>query len=169
MSLKNLLIKGKKAILKKWLDLILDTYPADGAKAYKRNTDRFTNPVGYTISKELNTLYEELLHGMDYDKLHASIDNIVRIRAIQDFSPSQAIAFVFLLKKAIRQEVESEILANHLFKEYIEFESRIDELALLAFDIHIMCREKIYELKVNEIKAERGMLVKLLERSNGTQ
>ena len=169
MSLKDLLTKKKTAILEKWLNLILDTYPADGAKAFKRNTDRFTNPVGYTISKEIDTLYEELVHDMDCNKLHASIDNIVRIRAVQDYSPSQAIAFVFLLKKAIRDEVKSEIREDRLFNEYMEFESRIDELALLTFDIHMMCREKIYALKVNEIKNEKGMLIKLLERSNETQ
>ena len=105
---------------------------------------------------------------MDCNKLHASIDNIVRIRAVQDYSPSQATAFIFLLKKAIRNEVTTELREDQLFNEYMEFESRIDELALFTFDIHMMCREKIYELKVNEIKNEKGMLVKLLERSNGT-
>ena len=168
MSLKNLLTKKKTAILDKWLNLILDTYPGDGAEAFKRNADRFTNPVGYTISKEIDTLYEELVHDMDCNKLHASIDNIVRIRAVQDYSPSQATAFIFLLKKAIRNEVTTELREDQLFNEYMEFESRIDELALFTFDIHMMCREKIYELKVNEIKNEKGMLVKLLERSNGT-
>ena len=149
--------------------MILDTYPADGAKAFKRNADRFTNPVAYTISNEIDVLYEELIHDMDGNKLHASIDNIVRIRAVQDFSPSQAIAFVFLLKKAIREEIEADIWKNKLSKEYMEFESRIDKLALLTFDIHMKCREKIYELKVNEIKAERGMLVKLIERMSGAE
>ena len=169
MTLETLLSKKKKAILEGWLNLILDTYPADGAKVFKRDTDRFTNPVGYTISKEIDTLYDELVHGMDHCKLHTSIDNIVRIRAVQDFSPSQAIAFVFYLKKVVREELETEIREKQLFNEYVGFESKIDELALLTFDTYMTCREEIHSIKVNEIKAERGMLVKLLERTSGTE
>jgi len=58
--------------------------------------------VGYTISQEINVLYEELLQGrVDSDKTATSLDSIIRIRAIQDFSPHEAVSFVFLLKKAI--------------------------------------------------------------------
>jgi len=169
MALKTLLTSKKSAILKRWFDLILDTYPADSSNTYRRDLDRFTNPVAYTISKEIGTLYDELLHDMDSDKLHASLDNIIRIRAVQDFPPSQAISFVLCLKKAAREELKTEIRESNLFKDYLKFESNIDDLAFLAFDIHMTCREKIHEIKVNEIKAERGMLIQLLERTSGTQ
>ena len=166
MVLKHLLSQKRVTMVDRWFQLILDTYPAEGAKIFKQNTDRFVNPVGYTVSREIATIYEELLQGMNPDKLSASLDNVIRIRAVQDFVPSQAIAFIFLLKEAIRGDLESEIRENQLLGELLEFESRIDSLALFALDIYVKCREKVYELRVNEVKAEREMALKLLERVN---
>ncbi len=166
MVLEHLLSQKRAAILERWFGLILDTYPADSSGFFKQEKDRFVNPVGYTISQETEALYDELLKEMNPATLYASLDNIIRIRSVQDFSPYQAIAFVFLLKKAVREELESEIRENQLFEELLKFESRIDELALLAADIYVRCREQIYEMRVNEVKAERERIFKLLERTN---
>ena len=45
------------------------------------------------------------------------------------------------------------------------FEARIDKLALLALDIYMKCREKIYEIRLNEVKAEGERALRLLETS----
>ncbi len=164
MLLRNLLFQRKAFILDRWLNLIFDTYPLDGSIFLKQEKDRFINPVGYTIAQETEVLYQELLSGMNYDKLSTSLDNIIRIRAVQDFSPSQAVSFVFLLKKAIRDELEKEIKEDKLSEELMKFELKIDELALLAFDIYMKCREKIYQIKVGELKAEKGIMLKLLNK-----
>jgi len=37
------------------------------------------------------------------------------------------------------------------------FESRIDEMALSALDIYMECREKVYKLRLDEIKKRSGM------------
>jgi len=166
MVLEYFLSQKKASILERWFYLTLETYPAETSRFLKQEKDRFINPVGYTISQEIEALYDELLRGMNPAKLSTSLDNIIRIRSVQDFSPSQAIAFVFLLKKAVREELESEIRENQLFEELLKFESRIDELALLASDIYVRCREKIYEMRINEVKAERERVFKLLERAN---
>jgi len=144
--------------------LILESYPADASRFLKQEKDRFANPVGYTISQEIEVLYEELLHGMNSDKLAACLDNMIRIRAVQDFPPSQAIAFTFLLKKAIREELASEITERQAFEELLKYESRIDIIVLLALDIYMKCREKVHQIRVNEVKNEKEMAFKLLER-----
>lgn len=147
---------------------MLETYPAGTSRFLKQKKDRFTNPVGYTISQEIEALYDGLLQEMNSDKLAVCLDNIIRIRAVQDFPPSQTIAFIFLLKKAIREELASEIAENRVLEELLKFESRIDKLVLLAFDIYMKCREKVFEIRVNEVKAERERVLKLLERINLT-
>lgn len=144
----------------------METYPADTSRFLKQQKDRFVNPVGYTISQEIEALYEELLQGMNSDKLAASLNNIIRIRSVQDFPPSQTIVFIFLLKKAIREELANKIVEKQAFEELLKFESRIDKLVLLALDIYMKCREKVYEIRVNEVKAERERVLKLLERTN---
>ena len=167
MALTKLLTQHKDAILQRWLDLITDTYPTE-ASAFLKGKDRFSNPVGYTISQEINALYEELLQGrVDSDKTYTSLDNIIRIRAIQDFSPQQAVSFVFLLKKAMLEELGSEIEKEQSFREWLDFEPGIDKLASVAFDKYVECREQICELRVKEVKADREMAVKLLNLVGG--
>ena len=166
MALERLLIQKKAAILEKWFHMILDTYPADTVRFFKRDKDRFTNPVGYTISQEIKNLYEELLHDMNTDRLAACLDNIIRIGSVQDFPPSGAIAFIFLLKKAIRQEIAGELRESQTLEELLKFETKIDKLVLFALDTYMRCREKVFEIRINEIKAERQRALELLERTN---
>ena len=166
MELKNLLLQKKASILERWFDLILETYPAGTSKSLKREKDRFVNPVGQTISREIRVLYDGLIQGISTDQLSSSLNNIIRIRSVQDFPPSQAIGFIFLLKKAIREVLESGIQEKQVLEEWLEFQSRIDQLTLLAFDIYMECREKICEIRVNEAKAAREMALRMVERMN---
>ena len=163
IALEHTLSQKKAAILGSWFHLIMETYPADSSKFLRREKDRFANPIGYTISREIEILYEELLQDMNFDRLTVSLDNIIRIRSVQDFPPSQAIAFVFLLKKAIREELANDIRENRAYKDLLKFEARIDKLALLALDIYMKCREKIYEIRLNEVKAEGERAFRMLE------
>jgi hypothetical protein len=119
MEINLLLLENKQKILKKWFDLISETYPPDTTSFLKGQKNRFDNPVGYTISEGIEVLFEELLRGVDYDRVSPFLDNIIRIRAIQDFTPSQALGFVFLLKKVIREELANEIREHQMFEELL--------------------------------------------------
>lgn len=164
MTLKDLLLQKKALILERWFDLILETYPAETSRSLHREKDRFVNPVGHTISREIEALYGELLADMNVDRLSSSLNDIIKIRSVQDFAPSQAIGFILLLKKAIREVLGSAIQEKPVVKEWLEFQSRIDQVALLAFDIYMNCREKICEIRVNEARTEREAALRLLER-----
>jgi hypothetical protein len=153
-------------ILEKWCRLVLGTYPADAAGFFQREGDRFVNPVGYVISQEIKTIYDELLHGMNLEKLTHSLDEIIRIRAVQDFLPSRATGFIFLLKQAAREELAGEITGKPVSGELLDFESRIDGLALLAFDVYMKCREKICEIRVSEMAAQRDMALGIMARTS---
>jgi hypothetical protein len=164
VALVNLLLQNQKAILERWLHLILETYPAETSALLKKEKDQFMNPVGSTISREIETLLEELLQGLNSDRLSASLSPILKIRSVQDFSPSQATGFIFLLKKAIQEVLERRIEERQILVEWLKFQSKIDQLALLAFEIYMNCREKIYEIRVHEAKAEKEMALRLLEK-----
>jgi len=159
-NLEKLLEKRRSAILGRWTQLILETYPINTQRFLKKQKDQFSNPVGYTISKEVKNLYEELLQGIDSARVSPIIERIIRVRAIQDFSPSKAVAFIFLLKRVIREELEKEIQENQVFDEFLMLESSLDDLALLAFDIYMECREKIYEIRANEAKNQVSGLLR---------
>lgn len=163
MNLTDLLSAKKVAIVQRWFRLVVETYPPDTSRFLKREKDPFANPVGRAISEGIDALYEGLLAGTSSEKISPFLDRIVRIRAIQDFSPSAAVGFVFSLKRAIREELKHEIRDNRLSHELLAFESRIDRLILLSFDIYMECREKMYDIKATEIK---NRTFRLLERAN---
>lgn len=163
MKLHDLLTQKRSKILNRWFDLVLDSYPTDTKRFLKKRKDQFANPVGSTISKEIENLYKELLQGLDPERVSPILDRIIRIRAVQDCSPSQATAFIFLLKKVIREELETELQKNECSDELSMFDSSIDELGLLAFDIYMTCREKLYEIRVNGMK---NQVYRLLQRAN---
>ena len=85
-----------------------------------------------------------------------------------DNTTTQAITFVFLLKKAIREVLADDIGKSLGYRSLLEFEARIDELALLALDIYMKCREKVHEIRLKEVKAEGERVFRLLEISNLT-
>jgi hypothetical protein len=157
----EILSRKKGAILQKWYERVLGTYPAETARFLREEEDRFANPVGTTIYQGLEGLLEEILAGMDAARVRACVDSIIRIRAVQDFSPSRAVAFIFELKHVLKEELAGEIRENGLSLE--EVEARLEALALLAFDIYMQCREQLWELRVGEIK---NRTTRLLKRAN---
>lgn len=158
MNSENLLSEKKSKIIKKWRNAVIKSYPEDGQGFLKREKSQFANPVGLTISTEIETLYDEIISGDNMEKISSCLDSIIRIRAVQDFKPSQAVAFVLQLKQIIKEE-----LGNDHSDEMRILDNRIDEVTLLAFDIYSACRQKISEIRVNEVKSQVG---KLLERAN---
>jgi hypothetical protein len=163
MKLEDLLKQKASHIRKRWLNLIIDTYPADSQRFLREQKDRFANPVGTAMSRAVETLYHELLHGMDPEKVHSSLDEIVRIRAVQDFSPAGAMTFIFLLKKVLREELHQEIKeSTEACEELLALESRVDEMALRGFDLYMNCREKVYEIRAKEAK---NHVSRLLQRA----
>lgn len=164
MTLKDSLSERKENILEKWFERIIDAYPPDTSRFLRDQKDRFANPVGATISRGLEGIFEEILKDkQDQAKVSVFIDNIIRIKAVQNFNPSQAISFIFLLKNIIRDELAGDALQNLDADELLALESQIDGLALMAFDIFMSCREKIYEIKSNEA---RDMTFRLLQRAD---
>lgn len=165
MGLTQLLEQKKAAILQKWLDFILETYPADSARFLKQEKDRFANPVGSAITQAVRDIFNGLLGDSSPDKMAAPLDSIIRIRAVQDFPPSVAVSFMMSLKKAVRDVLAQELHQEKVLDELVQFESKIDGLTLLAFDIYTRCREQIYEITMNEVKAQRKTALKVLERA----
>ena len=98
------------------------------------------------MKEGLSALVEEVLGGMDPGRVSAALDGIVRMRAVQDFTAGQAVSFVFLLRDVVRTHLGDGEEARRLA------ERRIDELAVVAFDLFMACREKMYEIRAEALK-----------------
>jgi hypothetical protein len=152
MKLANLLEQKKSQIVARWINLLYESYPPQTAIFLKKEKDKFDNPVGYGISRGLHGLFEALVQEMETEQLVAALDEVIRIRALQDCSPSRALAFIFLLKNVVREELAEEMEKQNLAAELMELDSRIDGLSLLGFDVYTQRREKLHEIKLNEVK-----------------
>ncbi len=164
MGLESLLLQNKTTILRRWFDLILETYPADTVTLMRKEQDPFKNPVGATFSREIEVLFKQICEGAPNGECRASLDAILKIRSVQDFSPSKAVGFIFQLKMATEETLKGEVCRERNIEAWRAFQSRIDALALQAFDVYMGCREKIFEIRVNQAKAEKEMALRMMER-----
>ncbi len=137
------------AIVDQWMARTLGTYPFLTSKYLLEEKDRFRNPVGHALRAALPVLVDELLGGMNAERITAALDPLVRMRAVQDFSASQAVGFVFALRDVLRNESPDELTP--------EAEERIDRIALAAFDLFVKCRETMDRIRVDE--ARRALYV----------
>jgi len=152
MTFGELLQENKDAIVQRWLENVLATYSADSSAAFRRQKDRFSNPVGYGLRTATRGIFEALVGGMDVEKIRQYLHEIIKIRAVQQFSASQAVGFVFGLKEAIRAELGKAVRDSRFSPEVAKLEAEIDRIALAAFDVYVQCREQVCELRVNEVK-----------------
>jgi hypothetical protein len=151
----NLCNADRDAVTARWLEKSIETYPSQSLTFLLQERDRFRNPVGYTLREQLPIIAGELLGDMDRERLSNALEAIVRIRAVQDFLPGQAMAFLFQLKDVLREQWRG------LDEQRIAVERRIDETALVAFDLYMKCREKIYEIKADEAKRRVACLERI--------
>ena len=163
MSLKDILRERKPAIVTKWFETVVATYHEETRGPLRKAKAQFANPVGFNLAEGLDGLFDAVLQEMLPDTVSTSLDVIVRIRAVQDFAPSEAVGFIFQLKRILRDELGPEAAAaTGAAAELAKIDGVIDDLALFAFDLYMRCREKIYDLKAQEA---RDMTFRLLQKA----
>jgi hypothetical protein len=156
MGIETLLAEKKNILIKTWVDQVLDSYGSP--EFFKKQKDRFANPIGATISESLPKLYSVLVENRDLAEATKPLEDIIKIRAVQDFAPSQAVSFVYQFKNIVRQELAKEKDANEILTSLAPFETRIDKVALMAFDFYMNCRERLHQIRVNEVMSGRSAL-----------
>jgi hypothetical protein len=161
MMLTNLLSQRRAELIDAWFERIVCQYPQETAGFLRRQKDPFANPVGAGLRAELGPLLDGVLDGADKERLAAALDRILRVRAVQELAPSQAVAFVLELKKLVR--AQAAVFGHEGSDQLAVLDDRIDRLLLLAFDVHSRCREQVYEIRVRAI---HNRSLKVMERFN---
>jgi len=160
---EDLLASKREAIIKDWFDHILDTYPPETAKLWKKGGDPFHNPVAVRTRETVTAVVDYLIKEHDEKALETVLDyldELIRVRAVQNFTPSQAAGFIFLLKKSVRETLWNDLKRINAWEGFVALESRIDGLALACLDLYAKCREKLYEIRVGDLQREYTRLLK---------
>ena len=158
-GLLDVLQEKRGALEARWTELVFASYPQQSAPFLRQERDRFANPLGATIRNEIAALVEGLLAGAGAAALAAPLDAIIRVRAVQDFPPAEALRFVFQLKLAVAETLGDD--ADRVpAGELLAFHARLDELALQAFGIYVGCRERVFQIRAREATARTYSLLK---------
>ena len=159
MPLEEALHNNRYKIVDKWVEYTLTTY--ESSSFFLREKDAFANPIGGTVRDALKKLFALLAQGgndTDSDALSEPLSQLMHLRSVQDFSPAQAIAPLNAVKHITREILESDKETAPLVSELYDFEFRVDLAVLAAFDLYVDCREKVYQIRVNEIKSGKHIL-----------
>jgi hypothetical protein len=156
MELTEALAVKKDEILSLWIARTLDSYVSPGF--FKSSKDPFANPVGSNISAGLTTLFELLLANAEQQAFASALDQVIRIRAVQEFTPAQALAPFLELKWVIKQVFSGDKKTQPLLQSLDGLDCEIDRIALSAFNIYSGCREQLYRNRIRELKSGSAVL-----------
>jgi len=128
--------------VREWLASTLRTYPEQTGRFLSHERDRFRNPVGHTLRAALSALAGELFGSFDRTRVTASLGEVVRLRAVQEFSPAEAVEFVTLARHAARGLAKTE--HPQLAAGALEvLNARIDDMVVMAADLFEQCRVEV--------------------------
>lgn len=162
MTIADLLSGQKADITRKWLDALVDSYPSETRRFLRKEKSRFANPVGQTSKEEVEKLFDAFVNGQT-EKMTSALDSILVVRAIQDFTPSGAVGFLFEFRQIIRKALQGAGPGSGASGLLQEADEKLDQLLLMGFEVYSKRREKIFDLRANEIKRQ---VARLLERAN---
>lgn len=157
-QLHQLLQEKKVEILEKWEDSILGSFAPDAFHIFKKQKDQFANPVGHKIRTGLAELYDVLCDPSDEEILTPDLEQLIKMRAVQQVSAADAVSFVFKLKALVRKELLKKGMADS-YDEWLAFDARIDAAALVIFDMFMASKEQIYQVRINEFQHGRHLIV----------
>lgn len=148
----------RDAVVDRWIESVIDAYPEQTATFLKEQPNRFANPVGASLREGLALIFDGLVADSDPNDLRQPLDLVIRVRAVQEFTPSAAVGFIFDLKTIVR-----EVMAEG--SEVPEkFDRSVDGLGMVGFDIYMGCREQLWSIRAEEIRNQSlGILERMQE------
>jgi len=154
MNFKDSLLRERQRILRGWYEVVLDRYPEEAARALKKSNDPFLNPLSHHLARTLEGLFDVVTGRRPVGEIEAQIDDLLRIRGIQDLTPAGAVSFVFDLKNVVRDILAEEIFSGDagFVRDLLLFETEVDEAASAVFESYVRIREKLIQLRTREVK-----------------
>ncbi len=156
MDLAEAFRNHREKIISKWVDYTLSTYKS--SSFFTKERDQFANPVGGNVRESLTKLFTLLSKGEDSKEYTLPLEQIMSIRSVQEFTPSQAVAPINAVKHITREVLTADKERKHLVGELYDFEFAVDLAVLSAFDIYMQYRERLYQVRINEIRSGSHIL-----------
>lgn len=163
MELQKFLADNQHSLCAQWAEAIIKTYPEEGAKFFSGSSNQFANPVGNTFRSNVERIYKILMSDADICECSVDLDGILRIRAVQGFTPSVALCFIPAIKEIVHRQLGKSIPADQVDALMHDWNIRVDRLTMIGFDLYMNCRELLWKQKANQLYSRTH---KLLEKAN---
>jgi hypothetical protein len=161
--LTKFLQQNRERILQEWLDQTINTYEPEMVRFLKKEKNQFSNPVRNTIITSLEKIFNGIVSENGVDN-SSGLEDLIKVRAVQNFSPSEALSFLFGLKKIIRTEILRNEEKSESLSDLYLLDQKFDTLLRQAFDYYNDCRMKINDIKISEIKARSERAFEVLNK-----
>lgn len=156
MKLEEALHNNRYKIVDKWVEYTLKTYKA--SQFFTREKDSFANPIGGTVRDSLKKIFSLLIENRETTAYKEPLSRLMHLRSVQEFTPSQAVAPLNAVKHITRDVLAADKESKLFIGELYDFEFSVDLAVLAAFDLYVECREKIYKIRVDEIRSGKQIL-----------
>jgi hypothetical protein len=165
MDVSALFRREKPEIVRLWAKAVFDALPFATPGFVRTNDDPFANPVAFMTREAADVLYDAVAgEDVPTDGVKGALDAFVKLRAVQDGTPSQGAGVFLLLKPLLRERILPRMLEEGALEAYLEAESRLDSLTLLAFDMYSADRETLARLRVDDIRNKYAQLERWAQR-----
>lgn len=165
MTLQDIFREHRDTLIAEWTEAMLGTYPFETVGFLRSRKDQFSNPVGHITSAAAEAMYDAIAgEDVDLNVITTALEDLVKVRAIQQFSPEQALGVLCIVKPLLRKKLMPQVREHGLFDAWLDAESRIDSLLLMGFGFHAACREKLHMMKVDEYKNRYAQVIRRAER-----
>ena len=103
------------------------------------------DPFYQSVRTEWGQIVEILFSSAPVDGTLTLPEEFIRLRAVQEISAAEAVSHIFVLKDIVRERILPE-------KGYEDLSRRLDFLALHTFNSFMQCRERLFQLRLKEMK-----------------
>ncbi len=157
---------NEERIVKQCFERLTGCYHPETAGFMKKERDPFQNPFGHAVRAALEGVFKELIEEGRPEGFRRALQELMRIRAAQTESASEALCFVRFLREAVQEELAREAGRNGgwdgIPEEYSLLEEHLHELTVIACDLFVESRKKIDAIRIKEIRAEKERLERLM-------
>ncbi|KPK88569.1 MAG: hypothetical protein AMJ94_14670 [Deltaproteobacteria bacterium SM23_61] len=156
MTLKDFLEEKREIILERWLDRILEDYPAHTQTFFRGNKSPYSNPVGFTLRKGMEGIIDQILRPLSVEEARAILEPVMKVRAVENLPSSRRGNFIPPLREIVFEIVKEGRRKDLLGQDWLDLNSRINRLALLSMNLYSECREKVNQLRIKEGEKRAG-------------
>ncbi len=141
----------RRELVDAWIEGTLATYPAPAARFMAAEADPFRNPAGHALRENLGVLFDAAILAEDWEAATRALEELVRVRAVQDFSAQEAIQFIAMLEDIVERAVGP----------VPDLHPRIERLSQIAAGVYAACRERLETIRTNEVQRRSWNLARV--------